>query len=77
MTNDRHFLWRNFHGVVSTRPPPVICALFLGVFALGCFALGYYVQHNNIVDAEATKVDYYFNMAKRGELFLRLIPEYT
>ena len=66
MTSDRHFLWRNFHGVVSTRPPSVICALFLGLFALGFFALGYYVQHNNIVDAEATKVEYNLNMYEKS-----------
>ncbi|XP_065054527.1 transmembrane protein 248-like [Rhopilema esculentum] len=52
---ERKSVYRNLVGFVYTRPPWVIFTIFLGVFAFGFFALGYYVQHSNIVDADSSK----------------------
>ena len=62
MTAERKTLHRNLVAFAIAKPPWVIFVTFLGVFAIGFFMLGYYVNHNDdIVDSEATRVIFPIN----------------
>lgn len=55
MTVDRRPAFKNLIAFATTRPPCVVFVIFLSIFAFGFLALGYYIQHSNIADTQASK----------------------